>query len=97
MTRAIVLRPEAVEDLRAARSWYGSRREGLGDELVASVEAVLEQARAAPEAFAMVHGEVRRVLVRRFPHAVFYVIEPRRLVVLAILHASRDPVSWPRG
>jgi hypothetical protein len=34
------------------------------------------------------------VLVRRFPDAVFFVVEPERVVVLAILHQYEDPAKW---
>jgi plasmid stabilization system protein ParE len=49
-----------------------------------------------PEMFARVHGDVRRVIVSRFPYAVFYQVEADRIVVLAVLHTARDPESWPR-
>jgi plasmid stabilization system protein ParE len=49
-----------------------------------------------PEMFARVHGDVRRMIVSRFPYAVFYQIEADRIVVLAVLHTARDPESWPR-
>jgi plasmid stabilization system protein ParE len=46
--------------------------------------------------FAAVHGEVRRAILSNFPYAVFYRIEARRVVVLAVLHTARDPKLWPR-
>jgi plasmid stabilization system protein ParE len=55
--------------------------------------AVLEQ---FLEMFARVHGDVRRVIVSRFPYAVFYQVEADRIVVLAVLHTARGPESWPR-
>jgi toxin ParE1/3/4 len=92
-----VLRPAAEEELNEARAWYEARQRGLGEELVACVDAALEQSCFAPEMGARVHGQVRRVLIRRFPYGVFYVVEPGRIVVLAIFHASRDPVDWRAG
>jgi len=46
--------------------------------------------------FARVHGEVRRAVVSRFPYAVFYRVEPKRVVVLAVLHMAGDPKLWPQ-
>lgn len=37
---------------------------------------------------------VRRAMARRFPYAVFFDIEPQRLVVMAIAHSSRRPGYW---
>ena len=45
--------------------------------------------------FASVHGEVRRALVSRFPYGIFYRVESKRVVVLAVLHTARDPKVWP--
>jgi plasmid stabilization system protein ParE len=47
-----------------------------------------------PLAYAVVHKDVRRALLRRFPYAVFFVVEPGRVVVLAVLHQARDPERW---
>ena len=49
-----------------------------------------------PDIFARVHGAVRRAVVSRFPYAVFYRIETKRIVVLAIIHTARDPNIRPR-
>ncbi len=46
--------------------------------------------------FAHVHGEVRRAMVPRFPYAVFYRIEPKQVLVLAVLDTARDPKLWPQ-
>ena len=47
--------------------------------------------------FPCVHGEVRRAVVSRFPYAVFYRVDPKRVVVLAVLHMARDPKLWPQA
>jgi plasmid stabilization system protein ParE len=46
--------------------------------------------------FAAVHGEVRRAILSDFPYAVFYRVEARRVIVLAVVHTARDPKLWPR-
>lgn len=43
-----------------------------------------------------VRGNVRRAIVTRFPYAVFYQVEPKRVVVLAVIHTARDPRLWPQ-
>jgi plasmid stabilization system protein ParE len=44
-----------------------------------------------------VRKTVRRAFVTKFPYLVFYIVEATRVVVLAVLHTSRDPTVWPRG
>ena len=94
MTSRIVLRLAAAAELEDARLWYEERRAGLGADFIECVDEALERIDAAPLAHPRVHGEVRRVLLRRFPYAVFFVVEPERVVVLAVFHASRAPSIW---
>jgi plasmid stabilization system protein ParE len=49
-----------------------------------------------PLRYPVVYEDVRRALVRRYPYAIFYVVEPARVVVMAVLHQRRDPARWPR-
>jgi plasmid stabilization system protein ParE len=51
----------------------------------------------SPERFARVRGEVRRVVFRRFPYALFYVLDGDEVVVLGCVHERRSPEHWPRG
>jgi toxin ParE1/3/4 len=92
----VVLRFAAREELAEGMRFYESKQRGLGQELLSCVEAAVEKARRHPTRYRKVHGDVRRVLVRRFPFGVFYLAEADRVVVLAIFHASRDPKEWQR-
>ena len=46
-----------------------------------------------PAAFPCVHGAVRRLVVRRFPYAVYFREVGDEIVVLAI-HGRQDPNRW---
>jgi len=41
-----------------------------------------------------VHEDIRRVMIRRFPFGIFYMIDGDHAVVIAVMHASRDPARW---
>ena len=94
MTRRLILRPEAEADLAEAYEWYEQRRAGLGQSLLLSVEAALASIQENPTSFPVVHGEIRRALIRRFPFGVFYLVDRGTIVVLSVFHASRDPKGW---
>lgn len=94
MKRALRIRPEAERDLAEGLAWYEKRQSDLGREFVLAVEAALETIERYPESHPRVHGDTRRALLRRFPYGVFYLIEPDRIIVLAVMHASRDPRRW---
>lgn len=94
MSRTLVIRPEAEDDLAEAKRWYDRRQDGLGTELVERVEDALDTIRKIPLAAAAAFEDTRRVLVRKFPYAVFYRVTDEELFVLAIYHTSRDPRGW---
>ena len=88
------LRPEADSDLDEAARWYEEQRIGLGSEFLDEVLRVLSAISEQPEGFPVVHKEIRRAVTRRFPFGVYYVIGRTDLIVLAVMHGSRDPSSW---
>ena len=77
--------------------WYEEQGAELGEEFLAAVDTSFNAIQEYPEMFSRVHGEVRRAVVSRFPYAVFYRVEPRRVVVLTVLHMGRDPKLWPQS
>jgi plasmid stabilization system protein ParE len=97
MALPVVYRREVGRDLAGAYGWYEEQRAGLGEEFLAAVDVTFDAIERFPEAFRQVHDEVRRANVSRFPYAVFYRIDPRHVLVLAIIHTARDPTLWPRS
>lgn len=96
MTLPLVFRRQFQRDLAAGFDWFERQRIRLGDEFVATVQSTLKNVELHPEIFVSVHGDVRRAIVPRFPFAIFHLVEPRRIVVLRVLHTARDPNLWPR-
>ena len=96
MALPVVYRRKVGRDLAGGYAWYNGQRDGLGEEFLADVNAAFDSIERFPDIFARVHGEVRRAVVNRFPYSVFYRIETKRVVVLTVLHTSRDPKGWPQ-
>jgi plasmid stabilization system protein ParE len=92
----VVYRRKVGRDLAGGYAWYNWQHDGLGEEFLAAVSTALDTVERFPDIFARVHGEVRRAVVSRFPYAVFYRIETKRVVVLTVLHTARDPKVWPQ-
>ena len=90
----VALRPEAEEDLDDAALWYEGHRRGLGGDFLDEVQRVIGLIEDNPLSYPRVHGEIYRALLRRFPFGMFYLVDGETAVVLAIIHASRDPNSW---
>ena len=89
-----VIRPEAENDLLAARDWYDQQRSGLGDEFSAKVAVNLERLAELPQLCQVVWEDVRASRLRRFPYVVYYRVLSDRIEVLAVLHGRRDSSAW---
>lgn len=95
MSSPVRFKPSADRDVESAFVWYEERRPGLGDEFLEEVGAAVVRIAENSRAHQVVRGRIRRAVVHRFPYLIFYVIDPQEIVVLACMHASRDPESWP--
>lgn len=94
MRLRVALRPSAGRDVADAHAYYNQH--GRGDAFLAALDQVLAQIGERPHMYPVIHADVRRALVRRFPYSVFFIVEPDRAVVLAVHHHRRDPASRPR-
>jgi toxin ParE1/3/4 len=98
MSRRLIIRPEAEADITRAAVWYEERVNGLGSEFIVEIHAAIQRALQHP--LAQVHlrrqPEVRRVLARRFPYRIFYIVRADAIVVFAVLHAARHERHWQR-
>jgi len=91
VTRRVRVRLEAELDVETAARWYETQRAGLGidyiDEISRTLSSLAYNALRNPE---IIDG-VRRVLTRRFPYSITYRIVGDEVVVLSVLHMSREP------
>ena len=94
MNLPLIIRPEAEADLSEAKQWYERHRQGLGLEFTLSVEETLDRIRRTPHVHAEIYKGVRRASTRRFPYGVFYRLVGDSVVVIAVMHSSRDPRRW---
>jgi toxin ParE1/3/4 len=94
MAHDLIIRPEAEAELAEAFNWYEGKVQGLGSEFLNSVEAALLEIRRNPDLHPIIYKNIRRRLIRRFPYAVFYLIKPTHVVVLAVFHARRHSRKW---
>jgi len=92
----LVSEPRADLDIEAAFRWYEKEQLGLGGEFLHELRATYDRIVEGPFKYQHLRSGVRRALVRRFPYAVYFAVEEPVIVVLTVLHASRDPAEWQR-
>lgn len=94
MSLALIIRPEAEKEMTTAFDWYEERVKGLGSEFLLAVDATFQGILRSPRQYPVVYKTVRRALLRRFPHEVFFVSTENQVVVIAVFHARRNPKHW---
>ena len=93
----VIVRPAAAADIEDAFQWYEARRPGLGDEFLLALNSTRTRVRDHPEAYPVLHRTTRRALLpRRFPYGLFYRVYGEAIVIVACMHAKRDPQQWQR-
>ncbi len=94
MSYEVRFREEAEVDLADATFWYQQRQLGLGDEFLEELLTTIRSVQQQPFMFPIVHRDVRRALMSRFPFGVFYRVESEFIIIFAVMHASRHPLRW---
>ena len=92
----LVSEPQADREIEAAFQWYEKERAGLGLEFLEELRSTYDRIVEGPLKYQHLRSDIRRALLRRFPYAVYFAVEQSKIVVLAVLHASRDPAEWQR-
>ena len=85
-----------MADALGAFRFYEDRREGLGERFRDHLDIALGRIQTSPELTPIIYRDLRRKLVERFPYAILYRVYPGLVYVIAIMHATQNPVIWKR-
>ncbi len=88
------IRGRVREDIRETRDWYDSKIPGLGRRFGVELDTVIRSLFARPEMYRPVHGEIRRAMTRRFPYAIYFIVDGDLISILRVLHQGRNPREW---
>ncbi len=91
MTYSLRFLPEVEEDVIAGYVWYEEKSKGLGEDFLRVFYACAVEISRNPLIYPKVYEEFRRRLLRRFPYAVYFVIENDEIIVFGLFHCARDP------
>lgn len=94
MTPRLFLRRAARQEIAEAFRWYEARSPGLGYEFLRVVRAMLARIARDPELYPIVVEDIRKAPLHRFPYVAYYVVLPRGISVIAVLHGRRHPRRW---
>lgn len=91
MTYTLRFLPEVEEDVIGGYVWYEAKLSGLGEEFLRVFYACAGEISRNPLLYPKVYGDFRRRLLRRFPYAIYFMVNDNQIIVFGLFHCARDP------
>ncbi len=89
-----VFHPEALAEYTEAVKYYTEHRVEVAQAFINAIEDTVYRIRESPTRYVAIDDEVRRYMARKFPYGILYTIEQDYILILAIMHCSREPRYW---
>ncbi|MEQ9482954.1 MAG: type II toxin-antitoxin system RelE/ParE family toxin [Coleofasciculus sp. F4-SAH-05] len=61
-----------------------------------AVEETIFRIVDSPTRWAFVEEDIRRCLTRKFPYGILYTVEENYILIVAVMHCSREPGYWKK-
>jgi hypothetical protein len=84
----------ANNELDEAVRYYDHQLPGLGFRFFQEVTAAIDRIRFMPEAWTKIGERTRRCLLKGFPYALLYIIEPAEILITAVANLHRNPEHY---
>ncbi len=89
-----VFHPEALAEYAENVRYYAEQRAEVAQAFINAVEDAVYRVMKSPARWTVLDEDVRRCLTRKFPYGVLYTIEQDYILILAVMHCSREPRYW---
>lgn len=86
--------PIAEIELRQAVDFYNKERSGLGFEFLARIKESAEKIVDFPNAWKKISKNSRVCNLRGYPYSLIYHKMKEEILIIAVMHNSKDPESW---
>lgn len=86
--------PEALAEYEEAARYYAGCQPGLDRQFIACIENGVARILTAPTRWRILEEDVRRYLTHVFPYGILYTIEPDYILIVVVMHCSREPGYW---
>jgi toxin ParE1/3/4 len=91
---SIIFSPEARAEFEDGERYYEHQVAGLGARFRQDVKQALLRLRTWPLACPIERGDIRRLILSRFPYKLLYTIESDHVYILAVANTHRAPDYW---
>lgn len=94
MAYSLRLISKAENDVADAIEWYLGISAKVAADFLEELSTSFELLKTFPEAFPIVHLDLRMYVLRRFPYKVVYLVSEQVIVVHAVSHHKLEPKKW---
>jgi toxin ParE1/3/4 len=92
MRLRIVITPEAGLDIAEAKGWCDSQETGVGEKFYSAFRGRITEGLKSPSApRAWGRRQIRKLMIPKFPYAIYYEIAGEEMRVIAVVHGARNP------
>ncbi|MFM9905578.1 MAG: type II toxin-antitoxin system RelE/ParE family toxin [Pyrinomonadaceae bacterium] len=85
---------EALAEYERAAEYYGLKEIGMDERFADCIESAIEGICSAPKMWPVIEDEVRRRVTHNFPYSIVYIELEQLIVIIAVMHDSREPGYW---
>jgi mRNA-degrading endonuclease RelE of RelBE toxin-antitoxin system len=98
MDYKIIHQPAVETDITAALDYYSQLNHNLVKQFMFRFEEAIFNISRSPCGFQIKYKEVRTLLLKQFPYHIHYLIddEAQKIVLLAIIHAYKNPKDYTK-
>ncbi|MBD2164651.1 type II toxin-antitoxin system RelE/ParE family toxin [Calothrix membranacea FACHB-236] len=89
-----VFHPQALTEYTEAVQYYLEQRVEVAQAFIDAIEDAVYRIRESPTRYIVIDEDVRRCMTRKFPYGILYTIEQDYILILAVMHCSREPGYW---
>jgi hypothetical protein len=93
MPYTLIIREEALEEMREGFLYYEDVQSGLGERFLFELQKRYNEIQKHPQFYGFIDigKKMRDVKVRNFPYQVVYEIMENSIVVFSVFNSSQDP------
>jgi plasmid stabilization system protein ParE len=96
MSVTVLWRDRAIHEAQEAFDWYEARSHGLGENLLAELDAHVGALVDRPTGYPKWRGPYKKVNLQRFPYIVVFRVVKDTVIIFSVFHSKRDPRNWGR-
>jgi toxin ParE1/3/4 len=89
-----VFHPEALTEYAEAVQYYLEQRVEVAQAFIDAVEDAVYRIQEFPRRYTLIDEEIRQCITRKFPYGIIYTTEQDYILILAVMHCSREPGYW---